>query len=30
VPFAAELEARYRPSAERVVAAIRKTLGKES
>jgi acetoin:2,6-dichlorophenolindophenol oxidoreductase subunit beta len=29
VPFAAELEARYRPSAERVVAAIRKTLGKE-
>jgi acetoin:2,6-dichlorophenolindophenol oxidoreductase subunit beta len=29
VPFAAELEAQYRPSAGRVVAAIRKTLGKE-
>ncbi len=29
VPFAAQLEAQYRPSAERVVAAIRKTLGKE-
>ncbi len=29
VPFAAELEARYRPSVERVVTAIRKTLGKE-
>ncbi len=29
VPFAAELEARYRPSVTRVIAAIRKTLGKE-
>ncbi|MDB5726285.1 MAG: acoB [Novosphingobium sp.] len=29
VPFAADLEARYRPSVEQVVSAIRKTLGKE-
>lgn len=29
VPFAAELEMQYRPSTDRVVAAIRKTLGKE-
>jgi pyruvate dehydrogenase E1 component beta subunit len=29
VPFAADLEAQYRPSVEQVVAAIRKTLGEE-
>lgn len=29
VPFAAALEAQYRPSVEQVVAAVRKTLGKE-
>ena len=29
VPFAAALEAEYRPSVEQVVAAIHKTLGKE-
>jgi pyruvate dehydrogenase E1 component beta subunit len=29
VPFSAELEAQYRPSVARLVAAIRKALGKE-
>ena len=29
VPFSAELEMQYRPSVSRVVAAIRKALGKE-
>jgi hypothetical protein len=29
VPFSAELEMQYRPSAARVVAAVRKALGKE-
>ena len=30
VPFAAELEARYRPSADRVIVAIRKSLGRKT
>ena len=29
VPFSAELETQYRPSVSRVVAAVRKALGKE-
>ena len=29
VPFSAELEATYRPSVPRLIAAIRKSLGKE-